>query len=50
MPISIEGEDRPKRRDREVLCLDDFTEADIAVLERSRPPVESAAFDDEMKP
>ena len=50
MPISIVGEVRPKRRDREVLGLDDFTDADIAAREKSRPPTESVAFDDELKP
>ena len=49
MPISTEEDDRPKRSDREVLGLDDFTDADIAALEKSRPPIESAVFDDEVK-
>ena len=48
--ISTEEYRRLKRRDREVLGLDDFTDADIAALEKSRPPSESAAFDDEVKP
>ena len=48
--ISTEEYRRLKRRDREVLGLDDFTDADITALEQSRPPVESAAFDDELKP
>jgi hypothetical protein len=40
---------RLKRRDRQVLAPDDFTDADIAALEESRPPVESAAFDGELE-
>jgi prevent-host-death family protein len=46
--ISTEEYQRLKRRDREVLGLDDFTEADIAALEAAVPPVEAAAFDHEM--
>ncbi|HLY57036.1 MAG TPA: hypothetical protein VKS60_15840 [Stellaceae bacterium] len=49
MLISTEGCERLKRRDREVLGLDDFTEADLAALEASRPPAESAAFDGEIE-
>ncbi|MGD0634515.1 MAG: hypothetical protein ABSA13_09595 [Beijerinckiaceae bacterium] len=40
----------PKRPDREVLGLDDFTDADIAALENSRPPAEASAFDHELDP
>jgi prevent-host-death family protein len=47
--ISTEEYLRLKRRDREVLGLDDFTEADLAALERSRPPAGARAFDDELK-
>lgn len=47
--ISTEEYLRLKRRDREVLGLDDFNEADLAALERSRPPTEARAFDDELK-
>ena len=47
--ISTEKYNRLKHRDREVLGLDDFTDADIAALEASRPPADSAAFDDELK-
>ena len=39
-----------KRRDREVLGPEDFTDADIAALENSRPSSEAAAFDHELKP
>lgn len=47
--ISTEEYERLKRRDREVLSLDDFTEADLAALEASRPPPETAAFNHELK-
>ena len=50
--VMISGEEyhRLKRRDRQVLGLDDFTDADIAALEQSRAPESSRAFDDELKP
>ena len=48
--ISTEEYARLKRRDREVLSLDDFTAADIEALEASRPPAEAAVFDHELKP
>ncbi|UEM24857.1 type II toxin-antitoxin system Phd/YefM family antitoxin (plasmid) [Skermanella mucosa] len=47
--ISSEEYERLKRRDRQVLGLDDFTEADIAALEEARPPAEARAFDAELK-
>jgi prevent-host-death family protein len=47
--ISTEEYNRLKRRDREVLGLEDFTDADIAALENSRPPSDSTAFDHELK-
>jgi PHD/YefM family antitoxin component YafN of YafNO toxin-antitoxin module len=46
--ISTEEYNRLKRRDREVLRLDDFTEADIAALEATRAPESSKAFDNEL--
>ena len=46
--ISIEEYARLKRRDREVLGLEDFTNGDIRALEQSCPPAASVAFDDEM--
>ena len=46
--ISTEEYQRLKRRDRRVLAPEDFTEADIAALETSRPTVEAAAFDHEL--
>jgi prevent-host-death family protein len=47
--ISTEEYARLKRRDREVLGLDDFTEADLAAIKASRPPVEAADFNHELK-
>ncbi|MGB8840707.1 MAG: type II toxin-antitoxin system Phd/YefM family antitoxin [Aliidongia sp.] len=47
--ISSEEYRRLKRRDREVLTLSDFTDADIAALEASRPPAEATEFDPELK-
>ena len=38
---------RLKRRERRVMGLDDFTDADIAAIEASEPPEEAAAFDHE---
>lgn len=46
--ISVEEYQRLKRRDRDVLTLDDFTDADIAALEATRAPETSKAFDDEL--
>jgi PHD/YefM family antitoxin component YafN of YafNO toxin-antitoxin module len=47
--ISTDEYQRLKRRDREVLGLDDFTEADIAALEAARAPESSKAFDHELE-
>jgi prevent-host-death family protein len=47
--ISIEEYRRLKRRDRQVLSLDDFTDADIAAVEATRAPEFSKAFDHELK-
>ena len=46
--ISVEEYRRLKRRDRQVMSLEDFTDADIAALEASRAPEASKAFDDEL--
>jgi hypothetical protein len=48
--VRIEEDRRPKRRDREVLRLEDFTDADIAALEQSQAPDWSKAFDHELQP
>ena len=47
--ISAEEYQRLKRRDREVLGLDDFTEADLEAIEAMEPPAEAYAFDHEVK-
>jgi prevent-host-death family protein len=46
--ISTEEYNRLKRRDREVLSLDDFTEEDIAAIEAVRAPEWTKKFDDEV--
>jgi len=38
---------RLKRRDRRVMRLEDITDVDIALIEATRAPPESAAFDGE---
>jgi PHD/YefM family antitoxin component YafN of YafNO toxin-antitoxin module len=48
--ISVEEYHRLKRRDRQVLGLDNFTDADIAALEKSRALESSKVFDRELKP
>lgn len=47
--ISAEEYTRLKRRDRQVLTLDDWTEEDIRALENSKPDPESYQFDHELK-
>jgi PHD/YefM family antitoxin component YafN of YafNO toxin-antitoxin module len=47
--ISAEEYSRLKRRDREVLGLDDFTEADLEAIRRAKPPRAAAAFDSEVE-
>jgi prevent-host-death family protein len=47
--ISAEEYRRLKRRDREVLGLDDFTEADLIAIEAAEPPAQTADFDHELK-
>lgn len=46
--ISVEEYQRLKRRDRQVLGLDDFTEADVAALEAARAPDAAKDFDHEL--
>ena len=48
--ISIDEYRRLKRRDRRVMLLDDFTDADIAALEAARAPDSTKAFDGEVTP
>ncbi len=47
--LSREEYDRLKRRDREVLGLEDFTDEDIAALEQARAPEHTKAFDHEVE-
>lgn len=47
--ISAEEYHRLKRRDREVLGLGDFTEADLEVIRSAEPPADTAKFDHELK-
>jgi hypothetical protein len=47
--IAADEYERLKRRDRQVLSLDDFTDADIAALETSRAPAETRVFDPELE-
>jgi prevent-host-death family protein len=46
--ISVEEYRRLKRRDRQVMSLEDFTDADIAALEEVHAPEASKVFDDEL--
>src|SRR5207245_7323200 len=48
--ISIDEYHRLKRRDRQVLGLEDFTDADIAALEQARAPEAAKAADDKFEP
>lgn len=45
--ISAEEYQRLKRRDRRVMNLDDFTEADIAAIEAAEIPAEAYLHNDE---
>ncbi len=47
--MGVEEYHRLKRRDRQVMTLDDFTDEDIAALEKVRAPAEAAAFNDEVE-
>jgi prevent-host-death family protein len=47
--ISVDEYRRLKRRERQVLGLGDFTDADIAALEATRAPEAAKAFDSELK-
>jgi len=47
--LSAEEYRRLKRRDREVLGLEDFTEADLQAIRAAEPPPEAVAFDDETR-
>lgn len=47
--ISAEEYHRLRRRDRQVMGLEDFTDADLAELERTRSPESSKAYNSELK-
>jgi PHD/YefM family antitoxin component YafN of YafNO toxin-antitoxin module len=47
--ISVEEYHRLKRRDRRVMGLEDFTDEDLAALEKTRAPQAAKAFDSELK-
>ena len=47
--ISTEEYRRLKRREREVLAIEEFTEADAQAVRRAQPSAQSGAYDDEMK-
>ncbi|MGH8477547.1 MAG: type II toxin-antitoxin system Phd/YefM family antitoxin [Methylococcales bacterium] len=46
--LSVDEYQRLKRRDRQVLTLEDFTEADLEAIRGSEAPPESGAFDSEL--
>lgn len=50
MFISVEEYRRLKRRAREVLAIDELTDADAAAIAKAQAPAEAAAFDDELTP
>ena len=45
--LSADEYHRLKRRDRQVMSLDDFTEADMQAIRSAEPPAEAASFDHE---
>ncbi len=47
--ISADEYRRLKRRDREVLGIEDFSDADIEAVRRAEPSKEAEAFNDELK-
>jgi prevent-host-death family protein len=46
--LSVDEYQRLKRRDRQVMELDDFTEADVAAVEAARAPEATKALDTEL--
>ena len=46
--VSAEEYYRLKRRDRRVMSLSDFTQEDIAAIERATPPDNSALYNHEL--
>jgi PHD/YefM family antitoxin component YafN of YafNO toxin-antitoxin module len=48
--ISADEYRRLKRRDREVLGIEDFTDADVEAVRRAEPSREAEAFNHEIEP
>ncbi len=46
--LSVEEYQRLKSRDRKVMSLSDFTDEDIAAIERASPPAGASKYDDEL--
>jgi prevent-host-death family protein len=46
--LSADEFKRLKRRDREVLRVEDFTKADLEAIRKAEPPAEAAVFDHEL--
>jgi len=46
--MSVEEYRRLKRRDRQVMGLEDFTQADVEAIRKAEPPAEAAGFDHEV--
>ena len=46
--LSVEEYRRLKRRDRQVMGLEDFTEADVEALRKVKPSAAASAFDHEV--
>lgn len=46
--ISADEYRRLKRRDREVLGIEDFTDADVEAVRRAQPSLEAEAFNHEL--
>jgi prevent-host-death family protein len=47
--LSAQEYRRLQQRNRQVLGLEDFTEADLQAIRSAEPPPEAAAFDDETR-
>ena len=48
--LSTQEYHRLKRRDREVLAIEEFTEVDAEAVRRAEPSAEAALFDGELTP
>jgi prevent-host-death family protein len=47
--LSVDEYERLKRRDRRVMTAVDFTDAEIALIERAEVPAEHAHLDEDLK-